>query len=86
MHDVLLQVKNLSVHFGHTQVLHDVHFHVKPHEILILMGPNGAGKTVLLKSIFGLFPKNSDFRNFEVKFFKFFVKKNVLGFVYGFSH
>lgn len=55
---LLLQVRDLDVHFGHTKVIHGVHFDVHKGEILILMGPNGAGKTVLLKAIFGLFPKS----------------------------
>lgn len=55
----LLSTKNVNVHFGPNQILHDVNIHVDPKEILILMGPNGAGKTVLLKTIFGIFKKTS---------------------------
>src|SRR3989338_681933 len=59
MQEPILKVRNLDVHFGHTKVLHGVALDVQPKEILILMGPNGAGKTVLLKTIFGAFPKSA---------------------------
>jgi len=65
MIEPLLKVRNLDVHFGHTKVLHGVNIDVKPHEILILMGPNGAGKTVLLKTIFGIFPKSEGEVHFD---------------------
>ena len=64
---ILLQVRNLDVHFGPTKVLHGVDFEVRKGEILILMGPNGAGKTVLLKSVFGLFNKSAGEVEFDGK-------------------
>ncbi|QQR83265.1 ABC transporter ATP-binding protein [Candidatus Peregrinibacteria bacterium] len=67
MNNKLLNVTNLDVHFGPTQVIHNVDYHVNEGEILILMGPNGAGKTVLLKSTFGLFEKSTGTVEFDGK-------------------
>ncbi|PIZ72089.1 ABC transporter ATP-binding protein [Candidatus Peregrinibacteria bacterium CG_4_10_14_0_2_um_filter_43_11] len=67
MSQSLLQVRGLSVQFGHNKIIHGVDFEVRDGEILILMGPNGAGKTVLLKAIFGLFEKLSGTVEFDGK-------------------
>jgi urea transport system ATP-binding protein len=50
----MLQVENLSVSYGETQILRDVSMQVRPGEVVCLMGRNGVGKTTLLKSIMGL--------------------------------
>ncbi|WP_141734444.1 ABC transporter ATP-binding protein [Oligoflexus tunisiensis] len=50
----LLQVKDLSVHYGGIQALHDVNLHVNAGEIVTLIGANGAGKTSCLRAISGL--------------------------------
>ena len=49
-----LSVSHLTKKFGHTTVLRDISFEVKPGEIFCLMGPSGSGKTVLLKHVVGL--------------------------------
>jgi urea transport system ATP-binding protein len=50
----MLQVNNLSVAYGETQILRDVSLEVRPGELVCLMGRNGVGKTTLLKSVMGL--------------------------------
>lgn len=50
----LLQVKDLSVSYGHAAVLHNVSMEVNEGEIVAVIGQNGAGKTTLLKAITGL--------------------------------
>src|SRR5260370_4858987 len=50
----ILQVQNLSVSYGESQILRDVSMEVRPGETVCLMGRNGVGKTTLLKSIMGL--------------------------------
>ncbi len=49
----ILSLKNISVAYGATKVLHGVSLHVGTGEIVTLIGSNGAGKTTLLKSLFG---------------------------------
>jgi branched-chain amino acid transport system ATP-binding protein len=50
----ILEATSLSVSYGHNKVVHEIDFHVKEGEIVILMGPNGAGKSTVLKALFGL--------------------------------
>lgn len=50
----LLELTNLSVHYGAIHAVKDVSFRVLPHQIVSLIGANGAGKTSLLKAISGL--------------------------------
>ncbi|MDP3975946.1 MAG: ABC transporter ATP-binding protein [bacterium] len=52
----LLEAQQLSVSYGQNKVVHEVNFHVKDGEIVILMGPNGAGKSTVLRALFGLVP------------------------------
>jgi simple sugar transport system ATP-binding protein len=51
----ILQVRNLSKHFGPVRALDDVTLHVNPGEVVALAGDNGAGKTTLIKAISGVF-------------------------------
>jgi ABC-type branched-subunit amino acid transport system ATPase component/ABC-type branched-subunit amino acid transport system permease subunit len=48
---VLLDVRNLSSHYGQAQALFDVSVDVRKGEIVGLIGANGAGKSTLLRSI-----------------------------------
>jgi urea transport system ATP-binding protein len=50
----MLTVQGLSVSYGESQILWDVHLRVLPGQVVCLMGRNGVGKTTLLKSIMGL--------------------------------
>jgi branched-chain amino acid transport system ATP-binding protein len=49
----LLEVQNLSVHFGGLAAVSGVSFNVEPSERLALIGPNGAGKTTLFNLLTG---------------------------------
>ena len=50
----MLEVKNLSVHYGMIQAVRNVNFKVNEREIVSLIGANGAGKSTILKTLSGL--------------------------------
>jgi branched-chain amino acid transport system ATP-binding protein len=52
----ILQVKDVSKHFGGLRALVHITFDLPAGEILGLIGPNGAGKTTLFNCINGVYP------------------------------
>ena len=50
----MVEVKNLSVHYGMIQAVRNVNFKVNEGEIVSLIGANGAGKSTILKTLSGL--------------------------------
>ena len=52
----MLQINNLQVFYGESQVLRDINLTVPSGQVVCLMGRNGVGKTTLLKSLMGLVP------------------------------
>ena len=50
----MIEVNDLTVRFGQTEVLHGIRCEFPPGQITGLMGRNGSGKTVLLKAVCGL--------------------------------
>ena len=52
--EVLLQLKDLSVAYGHINALKEVDLEVRRGEIVVLIGANGAGKTTLLETSLGI--------------------------------
>jgi branched-chain amino acid transport system ATP-binding protein len=51
---MLLEVRNLTVHYYTAMVLNEASFSVDAGELVAVVGPNGAGKTTLLRAIAGL--------------------------------
>ena len=49
----ILEVKNVSKHFGGLQALHDVNLSIKANSVHAIIGPNGAGKSTLLNCFVG---------------------------------
>ncbi len=52
----LLQVENVSVHYGKAQALENVSIHIHQREFVSIVGLNGAGKTTLFNTISGFLP------------------------------
>lgn len=53
---MLLEVKNITVHYGKSIALDDVSLAVAEGSVVSIIGANGAGKSTILKSISGLVP------------------------------
>ena len=54
MTEQILQVTNLSIHYGPIKAVQQVNFVVNRGEIVTLIGANGAGKSTILRGISGL--------------------------------
>ncbi len=52
----MLNVNNLKVCYGQSEVIHGLNFSVPKNETLAIMGRNGMGKTTLFKSLIGILP------------------------------
>ncbi len=55
----VLELNNISKHFGAIQAVNDVSLSLEPGEVVGLMGDNGAGKSTLVKMIAGNFLPSS---------------------------
>jgi len=55
----VLELRNISKHFGAIQAVNDVSLTIEPGEVVGLMGDNGAGKSTLVKMIAGNFNPTS---------------------------
>jgi len=55
----MLNVENLSLHYGSSQILYDISFQAQLGQVTCVMGTNGVGKTSLLKAISGTHPRSS---------------------------
>jgi branched-chain amino acid transport system ATP-binding protein len=63
----MLEIEDLQVAYGSSQVLFGVSFSVAPGEVTTLLGRNGMGKTTTIKSIFGLLAAREGSISFEGK-------------------
>ena len=52
----MIEIRNLSKHFGPARAVDDVTFSVGKGEVLGFLGPNGAGKSTTMKMITGFLP------------------------------
>ena len=55
----LLQIENVSKHFGSLIAVNDISMTVEPGELRAIIGPNGAGKTTFFNLITGFFSPTS---------------------------
>lgn len=59
----MIEVENLTKHFGPKYAVKDLSFTVKPGEVLGFLGPNGAGKSTTMRMITGFInPSSGDAR------------------------
>jgi len=56
---MLLEVKNITVHYGKSIALDDISLEVAEGSVVSIIGANGAGKSTILKALSGLVPLTS---------------------------
>ena len=56
----VLEVRQLSAHYGRVEALHDISLSVADGEFVAVLGPNGAGKSTLMRAIMGLVANSGD--------------------------
>ena len=54
----MLDIKDLTLHYGHSQILNGINMQARAGEVTCVMGTNGVGKTSLLKAISGTHPRS----------------------------
>ena len=59
--EVVVETRNLSMHFGGVRAVDNVDFELREKELRCLIGPNGAGKSTFFKCLTGqLSPTSGD--------------------------
>ena len=56
----MLNVRNLNVSYGESQIIRDLSIDVAKNETLAIMGRNGMGKTTLMKSLMGVIKSKAE--------------------------
>ncbi|BCJ77719.1 ABC transporter ATP-binding protein [Catellatospora sp. IY07-71] len=51
---MLLEIDNVTLHYGRIKALHGISIHVNEGEVVALIGANGAGKSTTMRAISGL--------------------------------
>jgi urea transport system ATP-binding protein len=54
----MLKINDLTLHYGHSQILYDINMQAAKGQITCVMGTNGVGKTSLLKAMSGTHPRS----------------------------
>ena len=55
----MIEISDLQVSYGQSQVIHGISFKAEKNETLAIMGRNGMGKTTLFKSLMGILPSKA---------------------------
>ena len=61
----MLTVKDLSFHYGKSQILYDINLTAPKGQVTCVMGTNGVGKTTLMRAIAGLAPASHGYIHLE---------------------
>lgn len=67
MRKIVLQIKDMSVLYGHISAIRDISIDVEKGAIISVLGANGAGKSTLLKAISGIVKKEKGTIKFHDK-------------------
>ncbi|MBK5933931.1 amino acid/amide ABC transporter ATP-binding protein 2 (HAAT family) [Rhodovulum imhoffii] len=54
----MLKVTDLTLHYGHSRILHGISMEARAGRVTCVMGTNGVGKTSLMKAISGTHPRS----------------------------
>ena len=57
--DPIVQIRNLSKHFGDIEAVNDISLDVQAREVVVIIGPSGSGKSTLLRCVNRLEVPNS---------------------------
>ncbi|SLN63525.1 High-affinity branched-chain amino acid transport ATP-binding protein LivF [Roseovarius litorisediminis] len=55
----MLSIENLTLHYGHSQILNGISMQAGQGQVTCVMGTNGVGKTSLIKAISGTHPRSA---------------------------
>ncbi len=55
---MMLETRNLTLHYGGSQILHGIDFVAAAGEVTCILGTNGVGKTSFLKALAGTHPRS----------------------------
>lgn len=61
----MLSVRNLDLHYGHSQILRGISMDAAKGQVTCIMGTNGVGKTSLIKAISGTHPRSGGMVEFD---------------------
>ena len=63
----MIEAKNLTLHYGGSQILHGIDIAARPGEVTCVMGNNGVGKTSLMNLLAGRHPRSGGEISFDGK-------------------
>ncbi|WP_405404070.1 urea ABC transporter ATP-binding subunit UrtE [Paracoccus sp. Ld10] len=63
----MIEAKNLTLHYGGSQILHGIDLVARPGEVTCVMGNNGVGKTSLMNLLAGRHPRSGGEMSFDGK-------------------
>lgn len=67
MHDIILETRGLTKHYGGVHALNDADFQIRNGEHVAIMGDNGAGKSTFVRQITGVEQRTSGTITFDGK-------------------